>query len=245
MHFRQFLETYKNNDNFVFTAPYQGIPVGSTGVVTGTSRDIYDVTIKYRDALPSFQKRIVLAKDLERVTKKVTQPREFAQQQAIQENKFYVYLFYVYGSTSGTHGFRGRDETPASDPAPRAEWTVHLENPKSWNLLKGQEILVDDGSGGSYHERWLKLDVYAYVTEEIYSQLEQLEPNLQGLDSKLKKVHRFIYRNYKQTVNEIKTISGVEKNPVLSGETSDDYWGRLGRAGSAGKPPRPEGWDGD
>jgi hypothetical protein len=159
---------------------------------------------------------------------------------------FYVHLLKIRGFTSGHHGYGDMPEVPAKDPRTVAKWEWYVKNPKTWELLKGKQIILRDTSWGSYHERSCQVDLYAEMDSDAYTQLEELEAAIYGMDTKEDRNDpdiKFTFTNYQDMVRRVKDEVGTS-NPLdfQDHESSEDYWKRMVQGKTMGMD---RDWDGD
>ncbi|RDJ35380.1 MAG: hypothetical protein DWQ19_11230 [Crenarchaeota archaeon] len=76
-------------------------------------------------------------------------------------------LLEIRGDSSGSYGWGGGDEVPARDPriSPLIEINItHQHEP----YLEGLKVyFIDEGEGGSYHERWWNGYAYVQIPDEV------------------------------------------------------------------------------
>ena len=168
-------------------------------------------------------------------------------------------IFTIRGDTMGSHGFGDVDEFPAAFPCPNATWEFELEKlPQIEPLLKGLTVIMEDSSGGSYHERWCRADVYVIVPYDpmwkIEDAAEKVGVYLGGPnhDRRAEKT-TFRFESFAQVAKEVAENLGgkVPNNMALPGEDREEYWARQRRQAYTpsdyryGPPGRDRPWDGD
>lgn len=141
--------------------------------------------------------------------------------------------------TSGMHGYGDQDDVAASDPAHGAEWKIEI-NSMQEKILFGKTAFVVDRSGGSFHERWLRIKVCVIVNDIVNKDgydydtpdNEQLnwytfgnESYSDGNFNKIVKVFKF--QSLKQASEVVEALEPNVTFPVEDGESRDDYWKRV------------------
>lgn len=143
--------------------------------------------------------------------------------------------------TSGSHGFGDQGEIQASNPAHGAKWEINI-NAQQEKILFGKTAFVIDGSGGSYHERWLKIKVCVIVNDIVnHSDNENLEwyTFADSYDGKLTDIDKvFKFQSLKHAVEVVGELEPNLPPPGEEGESSEDYWKRI--MGSVVQTPPPD-----
>lgn len=155
--------------------------------------------------------------------------------------------------TSGMHSWGDQDDVPASDPAHNAKWEVKI-NAQQEKILSGKTAFIADHSGGSFHERWLKIKVCVIVNDIVNREgydydtpdNEKLEWYAfgTGYNNNLSDVVKvFKFQSLKQATEVVEEVEPNLPPPGEEGESREDYWKRIMGSVAQTPPPDPTGYN--
>jgi hypothetical protein len=137
-----------------------------------------------------------------------------------------VLIAEVDNYTSGTHG---SNETPADNPFIGARVDIKINNEVAL-FLRGRTGFILNDSGGSFHERWGRLDAYVIV-DEIMNDIQNSDLDIDYgtlYKTEYRKIKRFFkFESLQQVVGIMREMEPHLPNPVQGDESSEEYWGRL------------------
>ncbi len=156
----------------------------------------------------------------------------FKADEMLNSNLAKVDLLHLLTLTNYTSGY---NDTPARNPAYGAKWERELPESalhKFEPILMGKTAIIIDYSGGSFHERWLKLELSLIVNdlasdEEFLSNNPDFEYNPLFHKDIPKIKHYFKYNGMRDAVQELMNYESTLTHPTEDGDTSDEYWNRV------------------
>lgn len=133
-----------------------------------------------------------------------------------------VHVLEGRGYTSGRHGVSYQDERPAANPMTAARWSVEIK-PHQEKLLIGRQAFVIDTSGGSFHEKWCRLDLYVNVGGLVDDETQpETDLNYFTQEFSLKNALVFQFQGVRQAMEEIKKRYEAVADRLET--DSDTYW---------------------
>jgi len=168
-----------------------------------------------------------------------------------ERNSIYVVrVIHIDAYTSGLHGYGDQQDVPASDPFDGAEPEIGIDA-KTERRLVGRTAFICDKSGGSFHERWGKLDAYVIVNDIVdidyyhddTPKEDQLEYERFSPNDYRHIVKFFKFQSVKQTAEIMEEIEPHISFPVQPDEDREAYWQRVMRSVGNETPPDPSGYN--
>jgi len=166
------------------------------------------------------------------------------------KNLSVVDVLTLYNYTSGWHSFGDQSDVPASDPAHGAKWEVKIKAQQE-KILSGKTAFVVDSSGGSYHERWLRMKVCVIVNDIVNQEGYYDTPDDEKLEwytfsdtygSSLTDIVKvFKFQSLQQAAAVVEELEPNLPPPGEEGESREDYWKRI--MGTQTPPPDPTGYN--
>lgn len=131
-------------------------------------------------------------------------------------------------NTMGYHGYGEYPERAAPNPwvGPFDVFEIHTLNeyPQLEQLLLGQPAFIFVNDAGSYHERWLYVEVYVQVSEEM-AQSEQWEHlpvgALREVGRRFKQAWTGPFQGMADIIQRLREMGNQASTPT---GTSEQYW---------------------
>jgi len=139
-----------------------------------------------------------------------------------------VHVASLEGDTFGVRAFGAQNDIPAEDPYKVANWYFFIGQQEN-NLLLGLPAYIRNGSGGSFHERWVRLRFYVLVPDDPkYHSLKTQSTIDQNLDTWGGTGLKFFrYQGLRSLVDMVEKDHPQVPHPVKHGEDREQYWQRL------------------
>ncbi len=139
-----------------------------------------------------------------------------------------LHVLTLENNTMGHHGSppdweERAAENPWAGPHDVFEFHVLNEHPGLEQLLLGQPAFIFVNDGGSYHERWLYVEVYVQVADEmlISEQWENLPVFSHQPERRFKQAWAGPFRGMRDIIQRLQEMGNHRITPT---GTSEQYW---------------------
>lgn len=141
-----------------------------------------------------------------------------------------INIIKISGFSSGIHAYGDQDDVPAGNPLKEADWKVM--DRKYEKYLIGKPAFIEKHLAGSYHEKWI--DINVYVIADIDSEDSNLqswsyrpEPGRRGPQKYERIIKHFTFHSMPQAIEIVKNSVDMEFPTAGESPTYDKILGLM------------------